>query len=119
MVHHITNYFSKRYLPRWIVLVFDVAAVLFTFLTAYTLRFNFDLMQVAEVVEFNQLFLIQPVYLFSFWLLKSYSGIIRLSTSLDIVRIIFSLSLAGVILFCISFFLRKKSKVINLYLLVY
>ena len=110
MVHLITSYFTKRYVPRSIVLMFDLVVVLFTFLLAYILRFNFDLNQVDAAVKFNQVFWILPVYIFSFWLFKSYSGIIRHSTTLDITRIIFSLTTGGLILAFASFLLRMNNK---------
>ncbi len=104
---HISNFFAKRYLSRWIVFTFDLTAVLFTFWIAYVLRYNFNRQAVANVTEFNQVLWILPIFAISFWAVKSYSGIIRHSTTVDVTRVIFSLSIGAAILFASSWVYRK------------
>lgn len=110
MVIRLANYFTKRYVPRSIVLIFDLVVVLITFYLAYVLRYNFDLNKVNEVIKYNQAFLIISVYILSFWLFKSYSGILRHSTTQDITRIIFSLITGGFILAFICFLQYENNK---------
>lgn len=102
MIRRLTNYFSKTYLPRWMVLAFDMTTVVITFFLAYMLRFNFNLNQIEHFFDLNQLLLIIPSFLLGFWVTNSYAGILRHSTTKDISRVIFSLSLGGFILFLAS-----------------
>ena len=99
MIRRLTNYFLKRYLPRWIILSFDMTTVLITFFIAYMLRFDFNLTQIENYFDLKQLLLIIPSFLFGFLVTNSYSGILRYSTTMDITRVIFSLSLGGFILY--------------------
>jgi FlaA1/EpsC-like NDP-sugar epimerase len=90
-----TSYFSKRFLPKWIILFFDLSVVVITFMVAFILRFNFSISQALIYFEPCQLLLIIPPFLISFYITKTYAGIIRHSTTKDIAIIVFSLSLGG------------------------
>ena len=107
MLQHIKVYFSKKFLPRWLVLLSDLAIVLLTFVLAYLLRFNFNMNEVEHSLKITQLILILPVFLLSFRVTRSYSGILRHSTTTDLSRIIFSLGLGGFLLLIISQFTRE------------
>ncbi len=106
MVARLKKFFLKRYLPRWMVLLFDINVVLLTFVLAYILRFNFNMEEVGRYLNLMQIVIILPVFLVSFILVKSYSGILRLSTTEDIARIIFSLSIGSSILLAVTLFNR-------------
>ena len=107
MINRFRKYFAKKYLPRWIVLLFDMVTVLLSFFFSYIFWFIFDLKLLQYYAEYAQILIIVPVFLFSFWLAKSYSGILRLSTTRDISRIVFALSLGSALLVVISYFERK------------
>ena len=81
---------SLNYLPRWIILAIDftvlVAACVFNFLLFRGTGLNFIFTPYwRELVSF---FLIMNV--FSFWLFRTYSGIIRHSSYIDAVKLLFS-----------------------------
>lgn len=81
---------SLNYLPRWIILVIDfgvlVASCLFSFLLFRGTGLDFVLTPFwRELVFF---FLLMNV--FSFWLFRTYSGIIRHSSYIDAVKLLFS-----------------------------
>ncbi|MCF6332671.1 MAG: polysaccharide biosynthesis protein [Draconibacterium sp.] len=107
MVNRIKIYFSKRYLPRWLVLLFDLFIVLLTFLLAYILRFNFNFKEIESSLDLIQMLVILPVFLFSFRLIRSYAGILRHSSTEEIARIVFALSIGSVMLILFSSFMRK------------
>lgn len=107
MNDQIKLYFTKRYLPRWLVLFFDLFIISLTFLLAYILRFNFNLNSVESTLNLVQLWVVIPVFLMGFRVVNSYSGLLRHSTTEDIGRIIFSLSIGSGILMAFSFVLRK------------
>ena len=107
MIDRMQLFFSKRYLPRWLVLFFDLFSVLLTFLIAYVLRFNFNLSEAEAAFSFLQFLIIIPVFLFSFGVVRSYAGILRHSTTEDIARIIFSVSIGSAILIVFSYLARQ------------
>jgi FlaA1/EpsC-like NDP-sugar epimerase len=96
------KYFSKNYLPRWIILLFDLGVVVFSWYTAFLLRLNFDLSGMEELLNPLHLVLVLPVVFICFWISKSYSGILRHSTTKDIVRIIAAMVSSGLILTLLS-----------------
>src|SRR5690554_2847723 len=106
MVSQLKNYFSRRYLPRWMVFLFDLHVIWIALALAYILRFNFDIAIAAEFLDYQEMVLAVVVYATSFYIIKSYSGILRQSTTEDIVRILFALSIGSIVLFIISFLLR-------------
>lgn len=103
------HYFSDRFLPRWIVLLFDLSVVFFSWVLAYILRFNFILPVARVQMEVLQLAVIFPVFLYCFWISRSYSGIIRQSATEDVLRVISATMCSGLILTMISFTGRMVS----------
>mgnify|MGYP000368564481 CR=1 FL=1 len=95
MVTRLSNYFSRRYLPSSLVIIFDLVTVIITFIIAYLLRFNFNLPEVSYALHLHELLIVIPAFLFAFWYTKSYAGIIRHSTTKDVTRIIFALSVGS------------------------
>jgi len=76
-------YLSKRFLPRWFILIFDLAIVSVTFVIAFLLRFNLDFSQASSYLDISQFIIILPLYTIIYYLLKSYAGIIRHSSIKD------------------------------------
>jgi FlaA1/EpsC-like NDP-sugar epimerase len=81
---------SLNYLPRWIILSIDfgvlIASCLFSFLLFRGTGLNFLLTPFWKELLF--FFLVMNV--FSFWLFRTYSGIIRHSSYIDAVKLLFS-----------------------------
>ena len=100
------SYFSSRFLPRWVVLLFDLSVIPVSYFLAYLLRFNFELRHISGAMDVFHLAIILPVFTFCYWKSKSYSGIIRLSTAQDVLRILSSVLCAGLLLVIISTALR-------------
>ncbi len=99
---HFIHYFSKHYLPSWIVLLLDLTIALISWFFAYIIRFNFDMSQIEISESMLNLIVIFPILIFHFYRLKSYSGILRHTTIKDITRIISAIALTGLILTIIS-----------------
>lgn len=117
-MNRILGYFSKRFLPRWLVLLFDLSIILIAWIFAIMLRFDFSPPQVAENMNLNHLILIYPVFLVSFLKTRTYAGILRRSTSKDILQIIVSVTIAAALLFILSFAFRL-SEVLNAFVIPY
>lgn len=103
----IFSYFTSRYLPRWLVLLFDLLTIVFSWILAFLLRFNFDIQKFKSSFEFAYLLILIPVVLFCFWKSKSYSGILRLSATQDIFRIFSAMVCTGFLLTAISLVIRS------------
>ncbi len=107
-MRNIIKYFSKRFLPRWFVLLFDLVVVLVAWAFAFLLRFDFDFREVSANMKVQHLYIIMPVFLLCYYHTKTYAGILRRSTTRDILKILSSMSYAGGVLFAISFILRQS-----------
>lgn len=103
---------NLRYLPRWVILVFDLVLVVLSSLVTY---YVISLMTHAfyDVLTMPiQFGIICISYLLSFFLVSTYSGVIRHSTFVDILKIAFACIVSNLLLVVInySFFLATGSK---------
>lgn len=85
MRNRLKNLLDNRYLPRWIVLFADLAISTFTFLFTYLLRYNLFFEQVNVPVMMVQLIAGSPFFILAVVLFKPHRGILRHSTSYDVV----------------------------------
>jgi FlaA1/EpsC-like NDP-sugar epimerase len=99
--------FRNHSLPRWFVLLIDIVSVFLTFLISYLLRYNFELKSFSISLALDQAYLVCIVYLGFMLLFKSYSGLIRQTTTKDTFIIAVTNMAAVVVLFIITFLSRK------------
>lgn len=112
------QYLSNRYLPRWVIFMFDLIIVVFSFFFSYFLRFNFDLEAMnTERVTWQVLFVI-PITIVGFLIFKPFNGIIRHTATRDIQRILYSLILSSGLLTIITLTTRSNG-LQNLYMVPY
>jgi len=84
------NIHNLSYLPRWIIVLIDISVLIVAFSLTY-LIFNgtgLDYIITTHVLTFIGLFF--GINTFFFWLFRTYSGIIRHSSYIDAVKILFS-----------------------------
>ena len=80
--------FSKKYTPRWIVLMIDVFICVASTIIAYLLRFNFEIPENENVGELTLIVqLIVGVRFVSFLIAGTYAGIVRYTGLHDAKRI--------------------------------
>jgi FlaA1/EpsC-like NDP-sugar epimerase len=79
----IVQIFRNHSLPRWLVFVIDVTAVLLTFLFSYMLRYNLEPYTFNFSIASGQAFFVSAIYAAYMLLFKSYSGLIRQTTVKD------------------------------------
>lgn len=101
------HYFSFRYLPRWLILLLDLGLVLFSWVLAFHLRFNFNIPEVLKAIHPLHLLVLLPMATICFWMHKSYAGILRHSTTRDVLRIISAMACLGMALMLISLIGRQ------------
>ncbi|MFM6942040.1 MAG: polysaccharide biosynthesis protein [Aquirufa sp.] len=80
--------YSNRFLSRWLVLVFDLIIVIFSFSIATLLRMNFQLTEIDFSVFASQLIFVLGLRLLAFLYFQSYAGIIRHTSIEDAILIL-------------------------------
>ena len=108
-----TNFFSREnlkfnihnlnYLPRWIIVMMDFSVLVICFFFTVLIFKGTGLDYVITPYIFRFLVAFFGVNLFFFWLFRTYSGIIRHSSYIDAVKLLFS-QMAVLVLFLFSNF---------------
>ena len=92
---------SLKYISRWIVLLIDLllctSAFLFTVL--FLSQFEIDIVLVEQFSYGYRLLVILCVQLLSFWLFHTYSGVLRYSGFVDIMKVFLSIAMNALVLF--------------------
>lgn len=94
---------NLRYLPRWVILLLDIVLVILSSLITY---YIISLMTHAfyDVLSLPIQFAVIIIsYLFSFLVISTYSGVIRHSTFVDVLKIAFACILSNFILILINY----------------
>lgn len=90
----------SRNLPRGIIFLSDLGIVFVSLVLAYLVRFNFVIPE-TELVTFKFVFpIVLGIRAFTFFLFKTYSGIIRYTSTKDVQRIMTTLT-TGSAIFCL------------------
>jgi len=83
---------TEKNTPRWIVFSIDLFICLFSYILANLLRFNFSIPE-SESYDFKYEFpLVLTVRALSFYVFKTYSGIIRYTSTKDAQRIFYTIA---------------------------
>ena len=101
------NIHNLSYLPRWIIVLIDFTVLLFAFLLTYIIYNRAGLEYITtthKVIYISSLF---GINIFFFWLFRTYSGIIRHSSYIDAVKLLFSQSAVLVFLLFFNFLFRS------------
>lgn len=76
-----------RNMPRWVIFCIDMGICLFSLVLAYLVRFNFSIPQLA-IADFPLVFaLVLGIRALSFYISKTYQGIVKYTSSKDSQRI--------------------------------
>ncbi|MEE1884723.1 polysaccharide biosynthesis protein [Pedobacter flavus] len=88
--------------PRWIIFLLDISACSFALIFAYSLRFNMDLTAV-DIEELSRnLLILSIINAVVFYLIKTYSGIIRYTSAQDSFRILGSIVISNGVFFVLN-----------------
>ena len=93
-------------MPWWIIYVFDLFIVFMAFWLSVLLRFNFNILLSQSAIQTNQVFIVEGIFLVSFFIFKPYLGILRHSTTKDISLVIFAISAGSGTIFVASLISR-------------
>ncbi|WP_281866682.1 nucleoside-diphosphate sugar epimerase/dehydratase [Flavobacterium sp. GSB-24] len=84
------NINNLSYLPRWIIIAIDVMVLFFSFSFTYLL---FEGTAIGYIITSHDFYFVASLILvniFFFWLFRTYSGIIRHSSYIDAIKLLFS-----------------------------
>ncbi len=111
--NNLSSYFSRAnlrfnihnlsYLPRWIIVMIDFTVLVLAFLLTYLIYNRAGLEYITtphKVIYISSLF---GINIFFFWLFRTYSGIIRHSSYIDAVKLLFSQTAVLVFLLFFNF----------------
>jgi len=98
LLGNLIKLYSNRFVSHWIILVFDLFVVYFSFYLANLMRYDFTFNSINLVSIVVQSFLVLFVYLIFFLITKSFRSIIRYSGINDSLRIIKATGLATLVL---------------------
>jgi len=114
MIPKITNwYFSKKALPYWMVLALDCLIVMFSgYIVKYLEVGGLEFAQSFWAMT-NGIIISIVLYAVSFLLFRTYAGIIRYSSFIDLQRVVFA-TFTGSVLTCIASFVLASVKGINM-----
>ena len=88
MIRYLIRTYSTSFISRWIILLMDVGIVFISFLMAYLIRFNFNYLEIDPYEVRIHALTITSIYLISFLITSSYSGILRHTGISDVIRIL-------------------------------
>ncbi|HLV38841.1 nucleoside-diphosphate sugar epimerase/dehydratase [Xanthomarina sp.] len=98
--------FSHQYASKWLVLLFDLCVVLFTFFLAYVIRFNFEI-----VFDFpiflKQVPFVSAAAIISFLIVNSHKGVVRFTGVKDVINLIIGINILATLLIVTTFLSRK------------
>lgn len=97
---------SRRYASQWMVMLFDIALTLFTFVVAYLIRYNFKL-EFDFFIVLKQLPFIVLVSFISFLAVGSHRGVVRYTGFKDILNVVIGANIIATLLICLTFVSRK------------
>ena len=84
------NIHNLSYLPRWIIVVIDFTILFLAFFFAKLIINGIGLRYMVDLDRTTYVFFILSFNLFTFWVFRSYAGIIRHSSYIDAVKLFLS-----------------------------
>ncbi|WP_053992529.1 nucleoside-diphosphate sugar epimerase/dehydratase [Mangrovimonas sp. TPBH4] len=100
------NKLTQRYASKWLVLLFDLCIIIFTFLLSYLIRFNFRI-NFDFFLMLKQLPFVVLAACLSFLAVGSHKGVVRYTGYKDIINIIIGTNILATILIITTYFSRK------------
>lgn len=97
---------SQRYASKWLVLIFDVCIVLFTFFLAYLIRYNFKLdFDFGKFI--GEIPFVALNAIISFLIVGTHKGVVRFIGIKDVINIIIGVNILATVLLIETFLTRQ------------
>jgi FlaA1/EpsC-like NDP-sugar epimerase len=88
---------TKKNVPKWVILLIDLFIVFFSIVLAFLLRFNFEIPENEYAWLYRAIVIIFGTRAISFIIFKTYTGIIRYTSTEDIIRLFLVLTIGSAI----------------------
>lgn len=108
MKRKIRSLLNNHFLPKWIILIFDLSVIWIAFIFTYWLRIDFGNLRFSYYAIFQQTVFGLPLFFIAYYFLKPHHGIIRHTTAYDARKIMFAHLIGSVGLLDISFVARRN-----------
>ncbi|TYA58933.1 polysaccharide biosynthesis protein [Formosa maritima] len=96
---------SNKYASKWLVLIFDLTVVAFTFFIAYIIRFNFEI-DFDILIFLKQIPFVLLAAFISFLIVNSHKGVVRFTGVKDVINLIIGTNILATILIVTTFLSR-------------
>lgn len=119
---NMVNLSDVRYLPRWMVLVIDISILAISIYISYLILQNLNVRFYQAIPDYGKYLMIIGVNIVFMYLLKTYAGIIRHSTFIDLFKLLSACFLSAITLVAINlsfFFVTGEKIVLNAFLALY
>lgn len=101
-----SHFTSVGYLPRWVVLIFDIFTCVIAYFLSYFLANSLSSALTNPVLIYSiwhRLLLVIVVQIFFFWVFHTYSGILRYSGYVDAIKLFFAVASTVLLLLLVNF----------------
>lgn len=105
---NIDTYLQGNIFPRWVIFLIDVCIVGLSFLFTCCVKFDWTHLAIHHSFLVKGMFLIIGVNALFFILFKTYAGVLRFSSFIDLVRIFIAQTFSFSVLFVINILLRTN-----------
>lgn len=111
-----SHWINVDYLPRWGVLLLDLLIIFIAYAISFIigsnmLEYNLDYLTLPIWLQILITMVIQTIF---FWAFHTYSGILRYSTFVDIIKVSFSVLLTGTIMISINEISKHSANIVLL-----
>lgn len=118
---HVTN---LTYLPRWGVLLIDLLLALIAYMISFLISYNIAGVRVEREILplWQQALIVLGLQALTFWMFRTYAGILRFSTFVDATKVVFAVVVAGLtpaVINSIARYITGDSMLLNAVLYMY
>ncbi len=111
-----------KYLPRWVVLIIDILFLVLSLLLTYFVIFKLKTKAFNVLDSFQSSFIILVINIVFMYVFKTYAGVIRHSTFIDLLKILLASFCTAAVLFAINFtniLLGNEKVFLNSFIILY
>ncbi len=104
---------DMKYMPRWAVLLFDLFLCFGAYVISFAIGsslFTYGLEELA-LGFWQQMLIVMLIQVLCFWIFHSYSGIIRFSTFVDIIKVLLAVFSCGVMVLLINVIVQQTAHI--------
>ncbi|QIG89189.1 polysaccharide biosynthesis protein [Chryseobacterium sp. POL2] len=111
-----------KYLPRWVVLIIDILFLVLSLLVTFFVIFKLKTKAFNVLDSFQSSFIILVINIVFMYVFKTYAGVIRHSTFIDLLKILLASFCTAAVLFAINFtniLLGNEKVFLNSFIILY